>query len=151
MKGAAEEITVAGRERELSILLIEDNPGDVLMVREALAEAGIAHRLDVVSNGGTAMGHLRALIGTNREPDLVILDLNLPAMNGREIMAAMQEAAELRKLPVAVLSTYGGEGEICDEFPQLRMTFAAKTANFRELVEIVREFRRFARPVAEGA
>ncbi len=127
----------------LSILLVEDNAGDVYLVREALAEAGFAHALEVVSDGSSALAYLRGSDG-ERLPDLVILDLNLPGKNGRQVMAEMEASPELKQLPVAVLSTSHCECEIGKDFPLLRSTFAAKTANFRQLVDILKGFRQFA-------
>jgi CheY-like chemotaxis protein len=139
----------ATMERELVILLVEDNAADVYMVREAISEAGIQNTLHVVRDGAAAMEFLRdrAVAGPDR-PDLVILDLNLPRKNGREVMAEIQAAPELKDLPVAVLTTSHGESEIGKDFPNLRSTYAAKTSDFSELVEIIRRFRDFARQPA---
>jgi chemotaxis family two-component system response regulator Rcp1 len=86
-----------------------------------------------------------------RGPDLVILDLNLPGKTGRQIMAEMEVAAELRALPVAVLTTSHNESGIGKEFPGLRSTFAAKTPDFRQLVEIIERFKEFAKQPSRSA
>jgi two-component system, chemotaxis family, response regulator Rcp1 len=130
---------------DLVILLVEDNPGDVFLVREALVEAGFSYDLHVVQDGASALDFLLAHTnGVKPRPDLVILDLNLPCKNGREVMAEMQAHAQLKSLPVAVLSTSCSESDIGLDFPHLRSTFAAKTAQFAQLVDILRNFRQFA-------
>ena len=132
-------------QRELTILLVEDNAGDVFMLKEALEEAGFPHVLHVVNDGNAAMDFLREqAAGGQNWPDLVILDLNLPGKSGRQIMAEMQGEPTLTVLPVAVLSTSQSEYEIGGDFPRLRCTFAAKTPDFRQLVEIVQHFKAFA-------
>lgn len=132
-------------DRKLGIVLVEDNPGDVLMVREALETADFPYDLQVVRNGAVALAALRdACAREGGGPDLVILDLNLPGKTGRQIMAEMETDADLRALPVAILTTSRGESGIGLEFPGLRTSFAAKTPDFRQLVEIVRCFKDFA-------
>lgn len=133
-------------EDKLVILLVEDNAGDVYLVREALEEAGFPHVLRVVRDGGAALDLLRQQAAEDPAwPDLVILDLNLPGKNGRQVMEAMQDEPRLTGVPVAVLSSSHAESQIGSEFPQLRSTFAAKTPDFRQLVEIIHRFREFAK------
>lgn len=131
----------------LVILLVEDNPGDVFMVREALEDAGEDSELHVASTGLEALEFLAPSDAKAQplRPDLMILDLNLPAMPGRDVMAHMQATPGMKHLPVAVLSTSRNEHTVCQEFPGLRSTFAVKTPDYEELVEIVRRFVRFAR------
>ena len=136
---------VESSREKLVILLVEDNAGDVYLVREALEEAGFPHTLHVVCNGCKAIDFLRnQAIGSDTWPDLMILDLNLPGKNGREVMAEMQCEPVLKSLPVAVLSTSRSECHIGRDFPQLYSTFAAKTPDFHELVNIIRRFKDFA-------
>ena len=134
-----------GTDQEIVILLVEDNAGDVFLVREALEAAGFPHVLHVVNEGTAAMDFLRGQASSGGLlPDLVILDLNLPGKNGRQVMAEMEATPGLKDLPVAVLSTSRGERDIGREFQQLRSTFAAKTPSFQQLVEIIKEFKEFA-------
>ncbi len=131
--------------RTLVFLLVEDNEGDVYLVREALAEAGFPNVLHVVREGDAALAFLRGKgMAAELRPDLIILDLNLPGKNGRQVMAEMEAEPALRGLPVAVLSTSSFESGIGREFPGLRSTFAAKTSDFMQLVDIMRRFRVFA-------
>src|SRR5690606_26426306 len=90
----------------IDVLLVEDDPGDVLMTREAFEENKVAIRLAVVSDGVAAMAYLRreGEYADVPRPDLVLLDLNLPRMDGREVLAAMKSDADLRHIPVVVLT-----------------------------------------------
>ncbi len=139
-------------DRTFVIVIVEDNPGDVVLVQEALSEAAFPHLLHVVRNGTDAVNVIRKIgADTGGGPDLVILDLNLPGKTGRQVMAEMEEAPDLRALPVAVLTTSRSEGGIGAEFPRLRSTFAAKTPDFRQLIEIVRRFKEFASRPSEAS
>lgn len=96
----------------LHILMIEDNPGDVRLVREALREAGIDHRLQVVSDGEDARSLLAAL-GTSRAlPDVVLLDLDLPKVGGRELLVMIRSVVALRDVPVVVLTSSAAEEDV---------------------------------------
>ncbi|MGA2265127.1 MAG: response regulator [Phycisphaerae bacterium] len=131
----------------LTVLLVEDNAGDVYMVREALEEAGCSYDLHVVDTGIKAMDFLyrRGQFSGSPRPDLVILDLNLPGKPGQEVMAEMEASPELKDVPVAVLTTSRSSSDICQRYPGLRSMFAAKTPLTHELIDIMKRFDRFAR------
>lgn len=131
----------------LTILLVEDNAGDVLLVQEALAERPVAHELHVTRDGVAALDFLHRRNGHDGapRPDVMILDLNLPRRNGREVMAHLAHSPELRSVPVAVFTSSHGEGGICDEFPQLRCIVETKTPSFSELIQVMSRIERFAR------
>lgn len=125
--------------------MVEDNPGDVLLAQEALEEGGISCLLAVLNNGSVALDYLRECVKEGGSlPDLVILDLDLPGKDGRAIMSEIQADQDLKQLPVAILTTSHSDRDISREFPQLRSTFAAKTADFQELVAIMCRFNHFA-------
>jgi CheY-like chemotaxis protein len=130
----------------LAILLVEDNDGDVLLFREAAEAAGLKHELRVVTDGTAAVEVIHQYAGADQphRPDLIVLDLNLPGCSGREILEEMTNLPALWALPVAVLTTSASEAGIGADFPELRVDFAAKTPHFRDLVEIVNRFARFA-------
>ena len=96
----------------LSILMIEDNPGDVRLVREALREARIDHRLQVVSDGEDARSLLAALGTSSALPDVVLLDLDLPKVGGRELLVMIRSVAALRDVPVVVLTSSAAEEDV---------------------------------------
>lgn len=94
------------------ILLAEDLPADAGLVRAALQEGKFYCSLDVVEDGEQALAYLKGQVAGGRRPDLVLLDLNLPRLNGREVLAAMKEDAELRTIPVVVLTTSDVERDV---------------------------------------
>jgi CheY-like chemotaxis protein len=138
---------MTGRPDALTVLLVEDNAGDVYMIREAMGEAGLSYDLHVVDTGIKAIDYLRhrGQFSVAPHPDLVILDLNLPAKTGQEVMAEMESSPELSEVPVAVLTTSKSEKDISRRYPGLRSVFAAKTPVVQELVAIVKRFDEFVR------
>src|SRR5215210_1257198 len=99
--------------RTIEVLLIEDSPGDVRLTREALREANGAIRLHVTSDGVEAMAFLRRE-GANRDaprPDLILLDLNLPRMDGREVLARIKADGSLKTIPTVILTTSESEAD----------------------------------------
>ena len=130
------------REREsLDILLIEDNPGDVYLFKSALADIGKHANVLVFATGLAAIEHLRNITKrAAQKPDLIVLDLNLPAVNGREILKAISDVEFLCTIPVAVFSGSFGDRSIVGEFPTLHLTYSVKTADYDELQRIVARF-----------
>ena len=98
----------------MEILLVEDNPGDVLLTREALADFGVPTNLSVVGDGEQAMAFLRREGNHSHEahPDLILLDLNLPKKDGREVLAEVKSDEDLRRIPVVVLTTSDAEEDV---------------------------------------
>src|SRR3989442_5844251 len=91
----------------IEILLVEDNPGDVRLTRELLEESKFRNRLASVDNGAEAITYLRRQ-GKYREavrPDLILLDLNLPRMDGREVLAEIKRDPDLKRIPVVILTS----------------------------------------------
>src|SRR5690554_3761627 len=102
------------QQQMVDVLLVEDDPGDVLMTREAFEDYKIANRLSVVSDGVSALEFVRKQgeYADAPTPDLILLDLNLPRMDGREVLAALKDDPELRSIPVVVLTTSEAEEDI---------------------------------------
>lgn len=100
--------------KRINILLVEDNPGDVRLTREALAESDLHPKLHVVNDGVQAMEYLNiAAPDTNHPlPDLILLDLNLPRMNGLQVLARIKNEPHWREIPVVVLSTSESEDDV---------------------------------------
>ncbi len=100
--------------QRFEILLVEDNPGDVLLTREAFREGRLAHRLSVAEDGEEAICFLRQE-GKHADaprPDLILLDLNLPKKDGRQLLAEVKDDPLLRQIPVIVLTTSDAEQDI---------------------------------------
>jgi CheY-like chemotaxis protein len=103
--------------RELRILLVDDDPGDVLLIQEAFAScAGGRVRLRVASDGEQALAALRAAGGGLERPDIVLLDLNLPRKDGREVLAEAKSDPELRRVPILVLTTSDSEQDVLNAY-----------------------------------
>lgn len=125
----------------IDVLLVEDDPGDVLMTREAFEDYKIHNRLHVVSDGIEAMAFLRRE-GDYRDvptPDLVLLDLNLPRMDGREVLAAIKDDEALRAIPVVVLTTSDAEEDVKSSYSLHANAYVTKPVDFERFVDVVRQ------------
>jgi CheY-like chemotaxis protein len=125
----------------IDVLLVEDDPGDVLMTREAFEENKVANRLAVVSDGAAAMQYLRreGEYADAPVPDLVLLDLNLPRMDGREVLAAMKSDESLRSIPVVVLTTSEAEEDVLRSYSLHANAYVTKPVDFSRFIEVVRQ------------
>ena len=128
------------RTRPIEVLLVEDDPGDVLMTREAFADYKIANRLNVVTNGEDAIAYLRktgdyADVAT---PDLVLLDLNLPRRDGREVLRDVKGDPELRRIPIVVLTTSESEDDVLASYDLHANAYVRKPVDFEQFVAAVR-------------
>lgn len=127
--------------KAIDVLLVEDDPGDVLMTREAFKDNKLANRLSVVSDGVDAMAFLRKedQYAGSPTPDLVLLDLNLPRMDGREVLAAMKSDPELRRIPVVVLTTSEAEEDVLRSYSLHANAYVTKPVDFQRFIEVVRQ------------
>ncbi|MCK9297013.1 MAG: response regulator [Desulfobulbaceae bacterium] len=123
------------------ILLVEDNPGDVALFEEAVEVCGLPVRVHTVDHGLEALQFLRRQgpFADAPGPDVVVLDLNLPIMNGQELLAEMMADPQLQRLPVAVLTTSAFDQYVCDLCPPGRCLYFSKTDDFQLLQDIVRQ------------
>ncbi len=124
----------------IEILLVEDDPGDVLMTQEAFADYKIANRLTVLSNGEDAIAYLRkqgrfAEVAT---PDLVLLDLNLPRRDGREVLLDIKGDADLRRIPVVILTTSEAKEDVIAAYNLHANAYVRKPVDFEQFVAAVR-------------
>lgn len=125
----------------IEVLLVEDDPGDVLMTEEAFAEYKVANKLYVVSDGESAMAFLRKQgpYAGAATPDLVLLDLNLPRMDGREVLAELKEDPVLRRIPVVVLTTSEAEEDILRSYNLHANAYVTKPVDFERFISVVRK------------
>ena len=127
------------------ILLVEDSPGDVRLTREAFSEAKTPINLSVASDGVEAMAFLRregAHVGAPR-PDFILLDLNLPRMDGREVLAQIKEDDDLKSIPTIILTTSSAEADIARSYElqaNAYLTKPVQLAAFESLVLSVGDF-----------
>ena len=124
----------------IQILLVEDDPGDVLITREAFAENKVRNQLSVVADGEAAMAFLRREGGFANapRPDLVLLDLNLPGMHGREVLAAIKEDESLQTIPVVVLTTSEAEEDVLRSYRLHANAYVTKPVDFDRFMAVVR-------------
>lgn len=135
----------ARRHDSIEILLVEDSPGDVRLTREALREARVANNLHVVGDGAEAMDFLTRSgrhTGAPR-PDMILLDLNLPKMGGREVLARIKGDEELKRIPVIVLTTSDAEADILDSYGLHANCYLVKPVDVDRFFEQVRTIEGF--------
>jgi CheY-like chemotaxis protein len=129
----------------IEVLLVEDDPGDVLMTREAFADNKVANTLHVVTDGVSAMEflHKRGEHAGAPTPDLMLLDLNLPKMDGREVLAAVKGDPRLRQIPVVVLTTSDAEEDVLRSYELHANAYVTKPVDFDRFIEVVRQIDEF--------
>ena len=131
---------ITGERSPVDILLVEDDPADVRMTREALKAAGVSHRLHVVADGMEAISFLfrtRQFDDVPR-PDVVLIDLNLPKVNGHEVLIEMRSNNELRDIPVVVLTSSQAERDISLSFDAEADWFVTKPTGLDAYAETMR-------------
>ncbi len=124
----------------IEILLVEDDPGDVLMTQEAFNDYKIANRLSVVSNGEDAIAYMRkqGRFAGVTTPDLVLLDLNLPRRDGREVLLDIKGDPQLRRIPVVILTTSEAEEDVIAAYDLHANAYVRKPVDFDQFVAAVR-------------
>jgi CheY-like chemotaxis protein len=129
----------------IEVLLVEDDPGDVLMTREAFAEHKLGNRLNVVSDGAEALAYLRreGEFADAVRPDLVLLDLNLPRRDGREVLAEIKNDESLHQIPVVVLTTSQAEEDILRSYQLHANAYVTKPVDFDRFIAVVRQIDEF--------
>ncbi|GED10195.1 response regulator [Cellulosimicrobium cellulans] len=127
--------------KPIDVLLVEDDPGDVLMTREAFEDHKVTNRLSVVADGVSALRFLRKE-GEHEgapTPDLILLDLNLPRMDGREVLAELKADEALRKIPVVVLTTSEAEEDVVRSYSLHANAYVTKPVDFDRFIDVVRQ------------
>ena len=129
----------------IDVLLVEDNPGDVRLTREAFRDANMSIRLHVVSDGVEAMKFVRqeAIHAEAPRPDLILLDLNLPKMDGREVLARIKNDDNLKTIPTIILTTSGAQADILRSYQLHANAYVSKPLQldaFQGLVSCINEF-----------
>jgi CheY-like chemotaxis protein len=137
--------------RPISILLVEDNPGDVRLTREALREGKVSNDLQVARDGVEALDLLarRGRFADAARPDLILLDLNLPRKDGREVLAELKAHETLRRIPVVVLSTSRAEEDIRVSYDLHANCYIPKPVDLDRFIEVVKSIDAFWLGVVE--
>lgn len=129
----------------IDILLVEDNPGDVRLTQEALKEAKVGNQLHVVEDGVEAMAFLRheGKYADSPHPDLILLDLNLPKKDGREVLAEIKQDPKLMRIPVVVLTTSRAEEDILRSYNLHANCYVTKPVDLDQFITIVKSIEDF--------
>ncbi|RQP25186.1 response regulator [Piscinibacter terrae] len=131
--------------RPIEILMVEDNPGDVRLTQEALKGGKVWHELAVASDGVAALDYLlrRPPHENATRPDLILLDLNLPRKDGREVLAAIKADPSLRSIPVVVLTTSQAEEDVVRAYNLNANCYVTKPVDFAQFTRIVQAIEDF--------
>jgi CheY-like chemotaxis protein len=129
----------------IEILLVEDNPGDVRLTQEALKEGKLYNNMRVVNDGVEAMAFLRneGKYADVIQPDVILLDLNLPRMSGLEVLAAIKEDENLKRIPVVVLTTSESEQDILDSYNSYANCYITKPVDLEQFIKVVQSVEDF--------
>jgi two-component system response regulator len=137
--------------RAIEILLVEDNPGDVRLTQEALKENKIRNNLHVTKDGVDAMHFLRKINGYKDapRPDLILLDLNLPKKDGREVLTEIKTDEELRSIPVVILTTSADEDDVAKAYQMYANCYVRKPIDLNRFIEVVKVIENFWLSIVE--
>ena len=126
--------------RPIEILLVEDNPGDVRLTIEAFKEGKVCNNLNVAADGVEALSFLRreGRHGGAPRPDLILLDLNLPRMDGREVLAEIKQDPQLMRIPVVVLTTSKAEEDILRTYTLHANCYITKPVDLEQFITVVK-------------
>ena len=127
--------------RTLHLLLIEDNEGDILLTQEALSDVALRNSLTVMRDGEQALDYLKN--SKNHLPDLILLDINLPRMDGKEFLNRIKTDPALLHIPVVVLTTSSSGRDIKDAYSLYANCYITKPVDFDSFVQVIRAIERF--------
>lgn len=131
--------------RPIEILLVEDNPGDIRLTKEALKEAKVLNTLTVVQDGVEALTCLRrqGLYAEAKRPDLILLDLNLPKKDGREVLAEIKNDEALKFIPVVILTTSQDEQDVLKSYGLHANCYITKPVELEQFISVVKAIEDF--------
>jgi CheY-like chemotaxis protein len=141
---------MATAARPISVLLVDDDPGDVLMIEEALESIGAPRKIFVVNDGEEAVSFLRQTGSFNKapRPDVVLLDLNMPRMDGRQVLAVIKADEVLRSIPIVVLTTSQSPADILSSYSLHANAYVTKPMNLDDLTDVVHKIDYFFARIA---
>ena len=130
---------------EIHILLVDDNEGDILLTREALGEARIINQVSVVYDGMDAIRFLKKMppFTNDKTPDLILLDINLPRMDGKEVLGIIKNDPELKRIPVIMLTTSSSEKDIRASYDNYANCYITKPVDLERFMQVVRTIEDF--------
>ncbi len=135
----------AGKLKILNILLVEDNPGDIRLTREVLKEGKIINNLNVVMDGEEALFFLKKEEQYKNAvtPDIILLDLNLPKKDGREVLTEIKSDPKLKFIPVIVLTTSAAEQDVLNMYAHHANCYITKPVDFNQFINVIRSIEDF--------
>ena len=138
-------MSIEGIGRPIEILLVEDNPGDVRLTQEAFKEGKVRNKLHVVWDGIEAMAFLRREDKFADAPhsDLILLDLNLPKKDGREVLAEIKQDPDLKRIPVVILTTSKAEEDILRTYDLHANCYITKPVDLEQFIKVVKSIEEF--------
>jgi len=132
-------------KKGVKILLVEDNEGDIVLTLEALKEAKVNNVIQVVKDGEEALQYLRKQerFSNMETPDLILLDINLPKLNGKEVLAEIKKDEDLMIIPVVMLTTSDSEKDILESYQYHANCYVTKPADFEKFMQVVHMIKDF--------
>lgn len=129
----------------IEILMVEDNPGDVRLTLEALKETKVRNNLNVVQDGAEALAFLRrqGRYAQAPRPDLILLDLNVPRIDGRQVLAEIKTDADLRRIPVVILTSSQAEEDILKTYDLQANCYVNKPMDLDQFIKVVQSIETF--------
>ena len=131
--------------KKIHILLVEDNEGDVILTLEAMKEAKVKNKISVTRDGEEAMAFLNKEGGFSKAetPDLILLDINLPKLDGKEVLAKIKADRQLKKIPVVILTTSSSEKDVDDAYNNYANCFITKPVDLHKFMAVIRSIEDF--------
>ena len=129
----------------IHILIVEDNPGDARLAVEALAEGKVSNKISIVQDGVEAISYLRREneYSDAPRPDLILLDLNLPKMNGKEVLAIIKDDTEFKRIPVIILTTSDADQDIDATYDLHANCYITKPVDFNQFISVIQSVEDF--------
>jgi CheY-like chemotaxis protein len=131
--------------REVTILLVEDNEGDIVLTVEALKEAKMTNKIAVVRDGEEALCYLQktGIYAGVSTPDIIFLDINLPKIDGKEVLARIKKDDQLKMIPVVILTTSDSEKDIMESYTNHANCYITKPVDFNKFMQVVHTIKDF--------
>jgi len=131
--------------RPIEVLLVEDNPGDVRLTQEALRDCKVRNRLSVVTDGEEALAYVRrqGKFKGEMRPDVILLDLNLPRKDGRQVLEELKADPNLRRIPVVIMTSSDAEQDVIRAYDLNVNCYVTKPVDFDQFVRVVKAIEEF--------
>ncbi len=131
--------------KEIEVLVIEDNEGDVRLIKEAFKDSLVVNKFSVVGDGEQALDYLnrRGKYASSSRPDIILLDLNLPKMNGFDVLTEVKSNPSIQKIPVIIFSSSTSDNDVLRSYDLKANSYVSKPTDFNEFLNVVRTIDEF--------